>query len=120
MSFRDDRLRLLDIVTAVGDIEKHIAGRPKSAFEDDGTAIDAVAYRLVIIGEAVASLPADLLAHEAAIPWSEIKALRNRLVHAYFGIDIDILWGIVTTDLVPLRSAAERLLVRFGSPSNGT
>lgn len=116
MSFRDDRLRLLDIVAAIGDIEKHVAGRPKATFADDGTAIDGVAYRLVIIGEAVASLPADLLAHEADIPWSEIKALRNRLVHAYFGIDLDILWGIVTTDLTPLRSAAERLLARSNSP----
>ena len=76
-------------------------------------AVDAIAYRLVIIGETVASLPPDLLAQEPAIPWSEIRSLRNRLVHAYFGIDPDILWSIVNTDLAPLQAAAERLLKRL-------
>jgi uncharacterized protein with HEPN domain len=61
MSFRDGRLRLLDIVTAIGDIQRHVGGRSKSAFVDDGAAIDGVAYRLVIMGEAVANLPADVV-----------------------------------------------------------
>ena len=110
MSSRDDRLRLLDILKAIDDIERHIDGRGKQAFVADDTSIDAVAYRLVIVGEAVTALPAELLAVEPSIPWFEIRALRNRLVHAYFGIDLDILWGIVSNDLKPLRGAAERLL----------
>ncbi len=110
MYSRDDRLRLLDIRAAIDDIERHVGGRSKQAFITDDTSIDAVAYRLVIIGEAVAHLPADLLAKETTIPWSEIRALRNRLVHAYFGIDLDIMWSIVNNDLVPLRAAVERLL----------
>ncbi len=110
MSSRDDRLRLLDILKAIDDIERHIGGRPKHVFVADNTSIDAVAYRLVIVGEAGTALPVELLATEAAIPWSEIRALRNRLVHAYFGIDLDILWGIVSNDLKPLREATDRLL----------
>jgi uncharacterized protein with HEPN domain len=57
MSFRDDRLRLFDIAAAIEEIERHVGGRSKAAFVEDKTAIDGVAYRLVIIGEAVARLP---------------------------------------------------------------
>ena len=112
MSFRDGRLRLLDILTAIEEIERHVGGRSKSAFVADKTAVDGVAYRLVIIGEAVAKLPADLLMLEPKIPWAEIRALRNRLVHAYFGIDLDIMWSIVRVDLAPLQEATQRLLKR--------
>jgi uncharacterized protein with HEPN domain len=110
MSSRDDRLRLVDILQSLDHIEQHVGGRTKEAFVTDNVAIDGVAYRLVVVGEAVANLPSELLAKESAVPWSEIRALRNRLVHAYFGIDLDIMWGIIANDLAPLRSAVARLL----------
>ena len=113
MSSRDDRVRLLDILTAIDEIERHVGNRSKRAFVDDMTATDAVAYRLVIIGEAVSRLPPELLAFEPGVPWAEIRALRNRLVHAYFGVDLDIMWSIVQIDLLPLQAATKRLLDRI-------
>ena len=68
MSSRDDRLRLLDILKAIDDIDRHVGDRAKETVFVDNTAIDAIAYRLVIIGEAVVSLPTALLTSEGAIP----------------------------------------------------
>ena len=70
----------------------------------------AVVRLLEVIGESVAGLDSALKNQHAEIPWKEMTAMRNRLIHGYFDIDLDIVWSTVAKDLPPLVSALEKLL----------
>lgn len=65
---------------------------------------------LEIIGEASHHLPEEFKSRHADIPWSKMGGLRNRIVHDYIGIDQELIWHIVQSELVPLKSDIERLL----------
>lgn len=65
---------------------------------------------MVIIGEAVKSIPQEVLNQEPLIPWSEIAAMRNRVVHRYFDTAHAVVVGVARQDIAPLLAAVERLL----------
>lgn len=106
---RAERQRLDDIVVAIAAIRAHL-GRGTLA---DGLVFDAVRIRLVEIGEAVKSLPTELLDHESAIPWDQIAAMRDRLAHRYFDTSHAILEATVEHDLPELDQAVQRLGLRL-------
>lgn len=106
---RDDRRRLIDIVDAIGQIEKY-AHQGREAFETDEMLQVWVVYHLQIIGEAANGLSETLLTSAAEIPWLDIIGMRNILIHRYWGIDPDIVWGAVEAELPKLKSAVMHLL----------
>ena len=73
-----------------------------NAFLADDLAIDGVARNLEIIGEAVRQLPEEFRNAHTQISWTQIAGLRNRIVHDYFGLDLEIIWEIVQHDLPEL------------------
>jgi uncharacterized protein with HEPN domain len=70
---------------------------------DDKT-IDAVVRNLEVIGEAARLLPQDFRESHPSIPWNQIAGLRNRIVHEYFGLDLEIIWQVVQSHIPPLES----------------
>ena len=66
--------------------------------------------QLEIIGEAVKNLGTDLTAGEATVPWRQIAGTRDRLIHAYFSVDLDSVWSMVEQDLPTLRDDVIRIL----------
>ena len=102
----DSDQRLLDILAAIEAIRSHLARGDLS----DGMVFDAVRIRLLEIGEAVKALPAELLATEPSIPWSEIARMRDHLAHRYFDTSHAILQATVDHDLPDLERAVEALL----------
>lgn len=105
---RRDRRRLEDIVVAIETIGAHLQRGDLS----DGLIFDAVRVRLIEIGEAVKSLPDELLATEGALPWAQIAGMRDRLARRYFDTSHAILAATVDEDLPELEAAARRLLQR--------
>jgi uncharacterized protein with HEPN domain len=91
---RDPKERVLDILDAIAAIERH-PGQDKAAFERD----EWFLRHLQIMGEAARTLPEDVRALVPEIPWSEIIGMRNILVHGYFNIDTDIVWGAAARDV---------------------
>lgn len=63
-----------------------------------------------IIGEAASNVSEQTRAQHPLIPWQIIRATRNRLIHAYYDVDLDVVWQTVTDDLPPLVSALEAAL----------
>jgi len=106
---RHDRDRLLDILEAIERIENY-ARRGRNAFDRDELIQVWMVHHLQIIGEAVARLGKNVYAKHPAFPWREIVAMRNVLVHEYFGIDKDEVWATVVRDLPKLKRAVEQLL----------
>src|SRR2546429_5136130 len=76
----------------------------------DGLVFDAVRVRLIEIGEAVKALPADLLAHEPDVPWTQVAGMRDRLAHRYFDTSHAILTATREGDLPELGRAARSLI----------
>ena len=103
---RRDRQRLDDILAAIDAIRTHLARGDLS----DGLVFDAVRVRLIEIGEAVKALPADLLAHEPDVPWTQVAGMRDRLAHRYFDTSHAILTATVENDLPELERAALSLI----------
>jgi uncharacterized protein with HEPN domain len=99
---RDDRERLLDIVEAIERIEKY-AVSGQAAFERDELIQIWIVHHLQIIGEAVRGLSTEFRDRHPEVAWSRIVAMRNILVHAYFGIDLALVWSVAQSDLPPSR-----------------
>ncbi|HFE52539.1 MAG TPA: DUF86 domain-containing protein, partial [Bacteroidetes bacterium] len=72
---------------------------------------DAVVRQLEIIGEATRHLSKEFRSAHPAIPWSEIAGMRDKLVHDYFGVDLEIVWETAFRDVPALR---EKLLAILG------
>lgn len=98
---RGDRERLLDILEAVERIEKY-AERGKTAFENDELLQTWMIHHITVIGEACRALPDDFQARYTGVPWADIIAMRNILVHHYFGIDTEAVWAVVERDIPDL------------------
>jgi uncharacterized protein with HEPN domain len=99
MSKREPGILLDDIRTAISKIDRYTAGLDERSFLADDKTIDAVVRNLEVIGEAVKQLPPEFKRQHAAIPWSQIAGLRNRIVHDYAGIDLELVWNILKTAL---------------------
>ncbi len=103
MSERPDRLLLEDIVEALGNIEEYVAGFTLEMFLSDKKTQDAVTRNLEIVGEAANRLSAQFKSAHDEIEWGKMIGLRHRIVHEYFGVDIDIIWRIIKQDIPTLR-----------------
>jgi uncharacterized protein with HEPN domain len=106
---RRDAERLQDIIEAIERIERY-AQRGKEAFVHDELLQTWVVHHIQIIGEAARKLSDELRARDQDIPWPEIVAMRNVLVHDYFGIDVDEVWSTVEEDLPGLKRRVRTLL----------
>lgn len=73
---------------------------------------DALLRNLELIGEAATHVPEEVRVTALDVPWRLMIALRNRLIHAYLGIDDDVVWSIVSDDLTALRVELLRMLDR--------
>ena len=99
MSNRDDNILLADIMVAIEKIERYTTGYNKDRFLADERTIDAVVRNLEIVGEAVRHLSDTFKQDHEKIPWHQMAGLRNRIVHDYFGVDLDIIWHVLANDL---------------------
>ncbi|MEY2508641.1 MAG: hypothetical protein QOH01_2970 [Verrucomicrobiota bacterium] len=106
MPKRDADLLLEDIRSALARIGRYTSGMQREEFLVDEKTMDAVVRNLEIIGEAVRWLPDDLKLQHVGVSWGPIAGLRNRIVHDYFGLDLEIIWQILQT---PLRDFRQQL-----------
>jgi len=109
---REWRIRLNDIVDAAERAVRYTHGLTFDQFAADGRTIDAVSYAIVIIGEAANAVPESVIGAAPEIPWSDIRGMRNRVAHEYFGVDVKVLWQTVREDLPPLIATLRALASR--------
>lgn len=112
MKHRDDRVYLRHILDAIAQIEEYTQGISKNDFPSNRLIQDGTVRELEIIGEASRNLSEEFRAEHSAVPWPEIIAMRNRIVHAYFELDLDAVWDAVKLDLPCLKAQVEAILQR--------
>jgi len=114
---RDAKERLKDILEAIAKIERY-AAQGREVFEQDELVQVWILYHIQLIGEAASQLGRAF--HEAypQLPWAQIVAMRNILVHEYFGVDLDEVWQTVEQDLPHLKRQIEDLLKQLEQPAD--
>lgn len=110
MSKRDPRLLLEDMITAIDKIQGYVADATFERFRSNQMLVDAVVRNLEIIGEASKIMPVGFRELHTDVPWKLIAGLRNRVIHEYFGVDLEIIWQVVGHDLQRLRPQLEEIL----------
>ena len=108
MSKRNPCLFLADILEAVGRIEEYIEGYDFERFVNDRKTVDAVLRNLEIIGEASRNIPKEVRERYPSVPWRRIVGLRNVVVHHYFGVDLSVVWVIVSSQLDELKKKSKK------------
>lgn len=98
----DDLIRLRHILDAARAAIGFVHSRCREDLDHDRQLVWALVKAVEIIGEAASQLSPDARAQVAGVPWDKIMGMRHRLVHAYFDINLDILWKTVQEGLPPL------------------
>jgi uncharacterized protein with HEPN domain len=88
----------------------YVRGLTFEQFSADPKTIDAVSYAIVVIGEAASALKDAGPEMAPELPWADIRGMRNRVAHEYFGVDVKVLWETVREDLPSLLVALRRSL----------
>lgn len=112
---RDWRLSVADIIDAIEAIQGYTAGLTQQEFLRDRLRVDASLKNLIVIGEAAARMPESEMDAHAEIPWSLMRAMRNVVVHEYFGVDTEDVWVTLTQDLPPLLAPLRAMLDEAGT-----
>lgn len=104
------RIFLIHILDSINLIEDYNKDKTKEDFEDSLSLQDMTIRRLEIIGEAIKNLPQEFKNNYNHIPWKKISGLRDKLIHEYSGVDIDLIWAIIVRDLPELKQNIEKIL----------
>lgn len=116
---RRELVYLLDILQSAEWIQTFTEGMSQEEFDEDVKTQDAVIRRIEIIGEAVRRLSVEFYAQYPAIPWKQIRGMRNKLIHEYDRVDLVAVWDGIQQDL-PRLIAQIRPLVPPDEPFEGT
>ena len=112
---KNDRIRLQHMLDAAREAVSFVRGKKRGDLDHDRLLVFGLVKALEIVGEAAYQLSEETRAELPTIPWEDVIGMRHRLVHAYFDINLDILWRTVQDDLPPLVAALEAALGEQGS-----
>jgi uncharacterized protein with HEPN domain len=108
MSRRSELLYLGDMLEHARRALNRVQGMTREEFDASEDLRIVVAYHITIVGEAASNVAAQTRETHPEIPWIDIAGMRNRLVHGYFDINVDLLWTTATERLPPLITALEK------------
>lgn len=110
MSKHDDNVSMRHMLNHAREAIEIAQGRTRSDLDVDRMMQLALTRLVEIVGEAATRVSREARQQQPEIPWSQIIGLRNRLIHGYDAVDLNILWDIVQDDLPPLIAELERIL----------
>ena len=107
-----DRIRIQHILDAAAEATAFIANLDPEDLAGNRLLLLALVKEIEIVGEAATQISEELRASSPQIPWAKIKGMRNRLIHAYSDVNVQLIWNTVVSDLPELTDALRRLLAR--------
>lgn len=106
---KTDSVRLRHMLDAAREAIAFAQGRSRPDLDTDRMLNLSLVRLLEIIGEAAKGISSECRAAHAAVPWKQIAGMRDRLIHGYFDVNLDIVWQTITDDLPPLMRQLEQI-----------
>lgn len=107
---KDDVIRLHHMLDAASEAASFARNKTRRSLDTDRQLVLSLVKSIEIIGEAAANVTTTCREECPQIPWRDIVSMRNRLIHAYFDINLDILWKTVVEDLPPLIAELQKVI----------
>ena len=107
---KDYKLYLIDILESCKKITSYTKGKAEKQFANDQKTIDAVIRNIEIIGEAASKIPKKARGKIPQIPWKDVVAMRNKVLHEYFDVNVPIVWETVQKDIPILQKNTQKAL----------
>jgi len=107
---KPDIVRLQHMVDAANEALSFVADKSRTELATDRALALALVKSIEIVGEAASKVSRELRSQSPEVPWADIVAMRNRLIHSYFDVNLDIVWQTVTVELPPLVRQIQELL----------
>jgi len=114
---KDNIIRLRHMLDAAREALSFSKNKTRNDLDSDRMLALSIIKSIEIIGEAASTVTKEFCDTRNEIPWANIVAMRNRLIHAYFDIDLDRVWDTITDDLPPLVSALEKVISQESNES---
>jgi uncharacterized protein with HEPN domain len=108
----EDKVRLRHILDAALEIRQYVQSSIREDLNQDRKLVHSLVRLFEIIGEAASQVSEELREGVPEIPWSVIIGMRNRLIHAYFSINLDVVWSTSKDDIPSLITELKKLLDR--------
>lgn len=99
-----------DISNAIEEVGDFTQGMDFPEFLSDRKTINAVIRSLEVIGEAAKKIPEEVRKRYSAIPWKRMAGMRDKLIHEYHGVDLEIVWAVVKEELSPVKPLIKKVL----------
>lgn len=112
---RDDSVYLRHILDAIAKIETYLQGVDEQTFLNQSLLQDGAIRQIEIIGEAVKQLSPQMREQHPHVPWQDIAGMRDKLIHQYFGVDLDKVWVTVVRDIPVLKQEVIEVLSSLAS-----
>jgi len=106
---KDDLAFIEHILLCIDKIQEYTKNLTAQEFNNSELIQDAVIRNIEIIGEATKKVSKDLKSQYREIPWKEMSGMRDKLIHDYFGVDVDVVWKTVNEDIPYLKSLIENI-----------
>ena len=104
-----------DIIDSVKEVEDFTKELSFEAFKEDKRTVNAVIRSLEVMGEAAKNIPETIRKKYSGIPWKEMTGIRDKLIHEYHGVDLEIIWKVVKEELPPVKPLVLKLLKEVDS-----
>lgn len=111
---RDEMLYLRHILDAINTVEEYLQGVSESQFSNTQLLQDGVIRQIEIVGEAVRHISKHIRKTYPEIPWQDVAGMRDKLIHDYFGVDIEKVWDTAPEDLPVLKEQVLGILKDYG------
>jgi uncharacterized protein with HEPN domain len=110
---RDIQVYVEDIIGAINNIEKYTKGLTYEAFAKDKKTVDAAIRNFEIIGEATKYIPEKTRKEYPKVPWKDMAGMRDKLIHGYFGVKLDVIWKTIKERLPIVKPLLEEALTKM-------
>lgn len=107
---KDDNVYLKHILDAIERIQTYVKGKDKEKFMKEDLIQDGVIRQIEIIGEASKNLSKEFRKQYPEVPWKDISGMRDKLIHSYFGVDLEAVWETVNKDIPKVKTKIKEMI----------